>query len=260
MPMRRLVHLPMLIAAVFVSSASASGADDALETVSVGTFTVAPYIMAGSDGPHGALIAFFDAEIAPRMGVRFKWDPPVTIARLEQNLISGRVMLAPILTRSASRELAGLRFAGEVNVRFKPCIALLPGQKLDAIHTPADLFGLKIGWVQAAPISPFLQDARIRLDLIGVVDWEKANLAKLEAGRLDGVYFSNPHTPQYYAAQTGLHLKLLDLPLPAHALYATFAPGAPQALVARYERAARQAFANGRFEQYLERALAKKTH
>ncbi len=84
-------------------------------------------------------------------------------------------------------------------------------------------------------------------------------MAKLEAGRLDGIYFSNPYTPQYYAAQTGLRLKLLELPVPAHQLYATFAPNASPALVARYEAAARVAFANGRLATYIQRALDKKS-
>lgn len=256
--MRLRPHLTSLLA--LAAGAACAAEPESIDTVSVGVFTVAPYLIAGADGPRGALVEFFDTEIAPRMGVRFKWDQPVTIARLEQNLISGRVMFTPILTKSAAREQAGLRFAGEVNVQFKPCIALLPAHRLAAINTPADLFGLKLGWVQAAPISPFLQDQRIKFDLIGVIDWEKANLSKLEAGRIDGIYFSNPYTPRYYAQQTGLRLKLLDLPLPAHALYATFSPSAPAALVARYESAARQAFANGRFEQYIERALASKAH
>ena len=44
------------------------------ETVRVGVFLVAPYVIAGSSGPQGALVKFFDQEIAPRMGVRFEWE------------------------------------------------------------------------------------------------------------------------------------------------------------------------------------------
>ena len=253
--------LAALAGALSLASGSARcAAKKPIETVHVGVFTVAPYVFSGPGGPYGVLIDFFDAEIAPRMGVSFVWDSPVTIARLEQNLLSGRVMFTPIMTKSPARVQAGFKFAGEVDVQFKPCIALLPTHKLTAIREPADLYDMKIGWVKTSPISQFLQDERIRMDLIGVIDWERANLAKLEAGRLDGIYFSNPYTPQYYAAKTGLRLKLLDLPVPAHPVYATFAPAAPAALVARYESAARQAFANGRFEQYIERALVKKAY
>ena len=239
-------------------TASARGARQAaIETVNAGVFKVAPYVIAGAAGPQGALIAFFDHEIAPRMGVRFNWEAPVTTARLEQNLISGRVMFTPILSMTPVRQQAGIIFAGDVHVQFKPCIAVLPSHKLAAIQAPADLHGLTIGWVQAGALPPFMQDPLIRLDRIGVIDWETANLAKLEAGRIDGAYFSDPYTPQYYAAQSGLRLRLLPLPISGHALYAAFAPGAPPALVARYASAARQAFASGRFERYIERALQR---
>ncbi|MES2298784.1 MAG: transporter substrate-binding domain-containing protein [Pseudomonadota bacterium] len=231
-----------------------------IETISVGVITIAPYTMVGGDGAHGAIIDFFDAEIAPRMGVRFKWEAPVTIARLEQNLIAGRVLFTPLLMKTAARQQSGIQYSTDAYVYFNPCIALLPSHKLDTIRLPSDLYGLKIGWVQAGALSSFMHDEQIKLDLIGVIDWENANLAKLEAGRLDGVYFSNRYTPQYYAAQSGLRLKLLDLPVPHQALFGAFAPSTPAALIARYENAARQAFANGRFEQYIERALAKRAH
>ncbi len=70
-------------------SHAAGPATPPLEVVSVGVFTVAPYVIAGPNGPSGVLIDFFDREVAPRMGVRFKWERPVTIARLEQSLIGG---------------------------------------------------------------------------------------------------------------------------------------------------------------------------
>jgi len=255
MALRTPSRLRLVAGLLLAACASARGAGQAPpDTVHAGVFKVAPYVMAGAGGPQGALIAFFDKEIAPRMGVRFQWEAPVTTARLEQNLVTGRVLFTPILTSTPARQQAGIRFAGEVHVQFQPCIAVLPGHRLAAVRAPASLHGLTIGWVQAGALPPFMHDPRIRLDLIGVIDWETANLAKLEAGRIDGVYFSNPHTPLYYAARRGLRLKLLPLPIPGIALHAAFAPGASPALVARYERAARLTFANGRFERYLAQA------
>lgn len=96
---------------------------------------------------------------------------------------------------------------------------------------------------------------QIRLDLIGMVDWEKTNLAKLQARRIDAVYFSNCDAPRYYAAQDQLNLKLIDLPVPRLMLYGAFGPSASASLVIRYAHAAKAAFADGRFDAYLERAL-----
>lgn len=227
------------------------------EVISVGVFTVAPYVMAGQDGPSGALIAFFDREIAPRMGVRFKWERPMTIARVEQNLISGRIMFTPILVRTRLREKAGLRFAGDVYIRFHPCLAVLPEHPLETVDSPSDLANLSIGWVQAGALPDFMLDKRIRLDRVGTVEWTPANLEKLRLGRIQAAYFSNHYTPQYFAARTGMKLKIISLPTAGLNLQGAFAPGTSVALVERFRRAADEAFSQDRFAPYLDRALAR---
>lgn len=228
-----------------------------VETVPVGVFLVAPYVMAGANGPRGALVRFFDQEIAPRMQVRFQWQAPMTVARLEQSLLSGRVLMTPILARTEARERAQLHFAGEPYVHFTPVIAVLPQHPLQTITSPADLAGVTLGWAQAAALPPFMQDPRIHLDLAGGIDWEHSNLEKLRLGRIGGVYFSDRQTARYFASRDGIQLKLLDLPVPGTALYAAFSPAAPPALVARYLRAAAEAFAGNRFAAYLNQAVAE---
>lgn len=228
-----------------------------LETITVGVFTIAPYVTAGDDGPRGALVEFFDKEIAPRMQVRFQWERPVTVARLEQNLIAGRVLFTPILSRTTARELAHIQFTGEPQVRFTPVIAVLPEHPLHTINTAADLAGVMVGWMQAGALPPFMQDAQIRLELAGAIDWERTNLDKLRRGRIGAAYFSDRQTARYYAARTGMQLKLLNLPVPGTTLYAAFAPSAPPALVERYLRAASEAFAANRFNVYLNRAVTE---
>lgn len=244
-----------LIAAIHAMQPGHAQAQPAADTITVGVFTVAPYVTAGDDGPRGALVEFFEKEIAPRMQVRFHWERPVTVARLEQNLIAGRVLFTPILGKTPARELAHIQFAGEPQIRFTPVIALLPDHPLQAISTPSDLAGITVGWVQAGALPPFMQDARIRLDLAGAIDWERTNLDKLRLGRIGGAYFSDRHTARYYAVRTGMQLKLLSLPVPGTPLYAAFAPSAPPALVERYLRAASEAFAANRFNAYLNRAV-----
>lgn len=260
MTMRSLRTLAFTLAAVHaLSSGHAAAAESTQppETVTVGVFTVAPYVIAGVDGPQGALVAFFEQEIAPRMQVRFQWERPMTVARLEQSLIAGRVLFTPILAKTTARENAHIRFAGEPHVRFTPAIAVLPGHPLSAVTAPGDLSGITIGWVQAGALPPFMQDPRIHLDLAGAIDWERTNLDKLKLGRIGGAYFSDRHTARYFAARNGMALKLLDLPVPGTALYAAFSPAAPPSLVERYLRAAGEAFANGRFNAYLNRAVAE---
>lgn len=227
------------------------------EVIKVGVFTVAPYVMAGPDGPQGALIDFFDHEIAPRMGVRFLWQRPVTVARLESSLASGDILFTPILAHTPQRDRSAIRFDSEVFIRFVPCIAVLPQHRLEAIHGADDLAGMAIGWVQSGALPPLMRDPRLRLDLAGGVDREKTNLAKLKLGRIDGVYFSNCASAQYYAARNGLPIKLLPLPVPGAPLYAAFAPSAPEQLMQRYRKAAQQAFAAGRFDSYISKSLGE---
>lgn len=229
--------------------------NQAPELVRAGVFTVAPYVMAGPDGPQGALIDFFDHEIAPRMGVRFLWQRPVTVARLESSLASGDVLFTPILAHTPQRDRGAIQFDTEVHIRFVPCLAVQPGHRLDAVHGPDDLAGMTIGWVQAGALPPFMHDPRLHLDLAGGIDWEKINLAKLKLGRIDAAYFSNCPSAQYHAARGGHQFKLLPLPIQGAPLYAAFAPSAPAQLMERYRKAAQQAFAAGRFDGYVSKTL-----
>jgi ABC-type amino acid transport substrate-binding protein len=251
-------RISFAIAALLATLPGASPADaPAPELIKAGVFTVAPYVMAGPDGPQGALIDFFDHEIAPRMGVRFVWQRPVTVARLETSLASGDVQFTPILAHTPQRDRSAIQFDGDVYVRFVPCVAVLPGHRLDAVHGPDDLAGMTIGWVQAGALPPFMHDARLHLDLAGGIDWEKINLAKLKLGRIDGAYFSNCPSAQYYANRGGLKFKLLPLPVEGAPLHAAFAPSAPPQLVQRYRKAAQQAFSAGRFDAYVSKTLGE---
>ncbi|MET3132950.1 ABC-type amino acid transport substrate-binding protein [Oxalobacteraceae bacterium GrIS 1.11] len=234
-----------------VGARLAGAAEPTPQLVIAGVYTVAPFVMADSAGPRGPLIDFFDREIAPRMGVRFQWTMPTTVARLEQNLIGGLVTFTPILARTPARERAGIVFAGDAYVRFEPCIAVLPESALNAITSPADLAGMTIGWVQSAALPEFLRDARLSFELIGSVDWAPANLEKLRLGRIQGAFFSDQFTARHFAAQKGLRVKLLKIPGPGAGLYGAFAPAAPTQLVERYRRAVHLAIEQGRWEAYM---------
>jgi polar amino acid transport system substrate-binding protein len=245
------------VSAVLLFLCCASVAAAPREVVTVGVFSVAPFIVAGDGETRGILVDFFDAEIAPRMGVKFKWTAPVTVARLEQSLIHNAVQFTPILAKTPERLAAGIVFGGDTDVRFEPCIAVHADNKLEAINTAGDLAGMTIGWVQSGAIPPFLNDKRIRFDLIAAPNWEEINLNKLKAGRIDGAFFSDQFTPRYYGLQHDVALKLLPLPALGQPLYAAFSPQAAPKLEARYLRAAKVAFAAGKWEAYLDKRLKK---
>jgi polar amino acid transport system substrate-binding protein len=249
----------MRIGAILMAFCCAGAQAAPTETVTVGVFAVAPFIVAAEGGPRGILVDFFNQEIAPRMGVRFKWTAPVAVARLEQSLIHGAVDFSPILIKTPERLAAGIIYAGDVNVKFEPCIAVRADHALSAIASAADLAGMTIGWVQSGAVPDFLRDSRIRFDLVGAPNWEEINLAKLKAKRIDGAFFSDQFTPRYYGLQQGVNLKLLPLPALGRPLYAAFSPKAARSgLAARYEKAAREAFSKGRWEAFLDKKLRRK--
>lgn len=181
----------------------------------------------------------------------------MTTARLEQSLANGSVMFTPILARTVQRERARIRYASVAYLHFAPCIALLAADPLPAILAPGDLAGTTVGWVQGGALPPFMLDKRIRLDRIGSIDWTEANLEKLKLGRIDAAYFSNHYTPEYFAARSGIELKLLALPVRQIDLYGAFSPEAPASLAERYNRAAQEAFAGDKFAAYLRESLAR---
>jgi hypothetical protein len=248
-----LAHAAWLVSATLCQAGRAAPAGP--EVVTVGVYTVAPYVVSGPAGPSGVLIDFYDHEVAPRMGVRFKWERPVTVARLEQSLINGRVMFTPILARTATRARARIRYVGKPYLHFDPCIALLPDHPLQQIDSPADLTNMTVGWVQAGALPAFMLDKRIRLDRVGSVEWTAANIEKLRLGRIDAAYFSNRYTPQYFSARTGMELKLISLPTAGIDLYGAFSPKAPPGLAERFRLAAEEAFADDKFSAYLHKGL-----
>lgn len=246
--MQRIVALVLLLLL-----ASAHGAEP--ELVRVGTFAAAPYLIEQDQAvPTGAIVEFFDQEVAPRMGVKFQWLPVVTPARLVLGLKDGHFQFTPILTRTPEREQL-VRYSDKSYVGFSHTLVVRPDHPLvqSARLELAQLSGLSIGWIQAGPLPDVLNEVpQIRWDLSGSPKWETSNLQKLVRRRLDAAYFSNPHTPAYYALRDGLKVTLLPLPIPERPLFAAFAPTVSSELVQRYERAAKEAFASGRFERFLK--------
>ncbi|WP_148713755.1 substrate-binding periplasmic protein [Chitinolyticbacter meiyuanensis] len=225
-----------------------------LPRVPIASFSVVPYVMAEGGKVRGALVDFFDRELAPRMGVRFVWQPPVSTPRLERGLKDGSYAMVPLLAQTAARQQQ-LHFASKAYVRFQPVLAVRPDSPLRAIDSFNQLDGLLLGSIAGVPLPQPLQRAGLNWDDNPEVEAELGNLRKLGARRLDAAYFSNAHAPGYYAARLRMQARVLPLPLPVQARYAVFSrtlpPGVPADLTERYERAAALAWAPGRFERYL---------
>ncbi|MFC4158553.1 substrate-binding periplasmic protein [Chitinimonas lacunae] len=228
------------------------------EEVKVATFSVAPYVVDMDGSVRGALVEFFDQEIAPRMGVRFRWLPPMTVARLLRSLETGSADMAPILSYAPERRRQ-VDYASQAYIRFEPVLAVRPNSHLQRITDFSQLDGLRIGWVKQSVLEPALQRPAIQWDMNGEVQWERSNMGKLQLGRIDAAFFSNPYTPLYFAKGAGYTVRTLPLPLRAREVFAAFSKTASPRLLGRYEHAAQEAFANKRFEQHLQRYIEQRT-
>ncbi len=194
----------------------------ASDSVVAGVFTVAPYVMVHEGGtPTGALIDYFDKEVAPRAGVTFRWTGPVSVARLARNLETGDFGFTPILTRTPER-LSRYRFSPAPFMYFQPLLSVRTHSDLVEIKDQSSLYGMTVGYIEAAAFPDILKHPQIKLDLTGQADWESANLNKLKLRRIDAAYFSDVRTADYFSRRGGVEMRMVKLPVPRIALHAAY--------------------------------------
>ncbi|MGQ5521734.1 substrate-binding periplasmic protein [Chitinimonas sp. PSY-7] len=227
------------------------------ETLEAGFFKISPWAFVGDDGKaKGVLVDFFDQEVAPRAGVQFVWNQPVTPPRLVENLRTGTLHFAPILNREGEERIRSIRFGQNEVVSFHPSLVVNANSVLKNVDRPQDLAGMTVAWVLGANYTDFLEHPDIRVDRTGVPDWEEINLGKLRLGRADAALFSNPYTPRYVAGNNINQFRLLMLPVPPIKLFSVFSPKLDPAVVARVDKAIGAAVANGRLTYYLAKYVS----
>ena len=220
------------------------------ETVQVGVFNVSPWAYVGADGKaRGAVVDFYEREVAPRAGVTLVWHAPTTVARMLEDMRAGRLHLTPLLIRNPERERLVV-FGKSVLTQFEPCIAVRPDFKLDAIRSAAELKGLTIAYNVGGAQPELLRAPGVKVERTGVPNWEEANLGKLRLKRVDAAFFFNVITPRYFSHRSGEPIRVLKLPVPAVLMHPAFSPGLDPALRDRLDKAV--AASAKRFDQYLE--------
>ncbi|HEY9104646.1 substrate-binding periplasmic protein [Chitinimonas sp.] len=209
----------------------------AAETLQVGVFNVSPWVFVGQDGRvQGALVDFYDREVAPRAGVTLQWQAPTTVARMLEDMRTGRLQLTPILVRRAEREKQVL-FGSSIVARFEPCIVVRPDSSLDAIRSAEQLRGLTIAYNVGGTQPDMLLSPGITLERTGVPNWETANLGKLRLGRVDAAFFYDVFSPRYFSLRSGEAVRILKLPVPPTVLHPAFSPKLDPALRERIDKA-----------------------
>lgn len=221
----------------------------------VGGFVVAPIITAEADGRMGgALRAYMEQEIERRAGVALSWTEPTSYGRAMEHLKQGRIDILLLNSQNADSPEA-LTFPWTF-LRTQPQLAMRKGGAV-TVQSLRQLDGMQIGWVAGARLIEELEGLPIRWQLLATPDWQILNLRKLQAGRLDAVFFQNEFSPRYLARREHIDIELVRLPVAARNFVMAYSVRADPVQIERFNRAAAAAFAGEQFRVFLEQYMRR---
>jgi len=207
--------------------------------------------MGSPDAPlHGALRSFMEQRVVPQ-DVPLQWMPPTSLRRAMESLRNGTLDVL-LLTSGSTDRGPGIGTFGWTYLRTHPHLAVRRDSALRRVPRLSALAGMEIGWVAGSTIPPGLDQVAIRWQGLAVTDWQGANLRKLQAGRVDAVFFENEYSPRYYARTEQVDIRLVRLPMPERAFFMAYSLKSDRAAIARFDRVAGAAFSGEQFRQFLE--------
>lgn len=233
-----------LLAAVCASSLAAP--------LRAGGFVVAPLVVGEPGKPlQGALRDFLEREVVPA-GVPLRWMPPTSLRHALDSLRDGSLDVMLVASGEAVRA-PGIAAFEWTYLHTQPYLAVRRDSPLQGVQSLGQLAGLDIGWLAGARLSPGLVRSGAHWQLVDATDWQAENLRRLRAGTIDAAYFENEYSPRYFASAAGIPVRLVRLPMPPRAFFMLYSPKADRADIARFDRAAKAAFAGRRFRDFLDR-------
>lgn len=219
----------------------------------IGGFEIAPLVMAGSERGAplvGAVPEFLHSRVEPQLPFALQWQPLMTFARGVRSLQDGSLDLLMLVSLGGSATSGYRRFDWVVS-SASPHLALRADAPLHAVPRLDVLAGMEIGWVAHSRLPEGMETLPVRWRRLSTAHWQTVALRMLEIGRLDAVYFGNPHSARYWSKRLGLTLRLLPLPLPPRQLTLAYSQHANAARVASFGRIAAAQFAGDRFKRFL---------
>ncbi|MBP7494104.1 MAG: transporter substrate-binding domain-containing protein [Spirochaetales bacterium] len=221
------------------------------QTVRMAVFQLEPFMMEVSPKKAGGVtVEYWERFLAPKMGVNLEVVGPYPIPRVMKMLENGEVDVVSQLSKTAERDAIFLYPETHLTL-IKYCVIVRANDPLNAIKSPADFYGKKIGFSEDTYLPPFMIDERIKIELVSNADYRRINLNKLFAGRIDGILDLNYDSFCYYLKINGLYEKVkpLLLPLEPGKVYSLFRRTPEgKALSEAFDRANREGLAAGVFE------------
>ena len=226
----------------------------------VGGFVVAPLVLGDPARPAapltGALRDYMEQELVRGAGIELQWAEPTSYGRAMESLRNGKIDIL-LLTTTRQEEKPGVLTFGWSYLRSQPHLAVLKGAPLQSVQSLQQLAGMEIGWVDGSPLVEGMDAVPIRWQRLAAADWQQMNLRKLQAGRIQAVFYENEYSPRWFARKEHVEIQLLPLPMPGRVFSMAYSLKADPAAIARFDKAGAAAFAGDQFRQFLEQYMKK---
>lgn len=229
--------------AIFVLLVSLGGAPlRPQQPIKMQFFEVAPHIYIDPETGKvtGAVYDLLENYMAPEMGVKLQWQAVPIPRQMENYEVKkekriGSAWFAHTPERARMKHMV---FTSHVLFPDTPCLMVRKTSKLNAVRSVEDILDLTIGYSSVAYRSKFMQDPRIRWDMVHGSNYYPSNFRKFKAGRVDAIYAGSGAILLYFIRQFGLddEVKLLFLPERKTLHYAAFSADMPDVLE-KYDKA-----------------------
>ncbi|HMA66065.1 MAG: substrate-binding periplasmic protein [Fibrobacterota bacterium] len=170
----------------------------ARDTVRVGTFMLAPFMMESDDGKRttGVGADFWRKFAGPQMGVDVEVYGPFPIKRALKLLEDGSIDVIPNMTKIPEREEKFL-FSEVPLSEITPCIVVRKNNPLKKVTKQEDLYNLKMVHLDATYIPVILRHTTIKIEFLTGDDYFQGLIDMLEAGRVDAFIHINYFSLKY---------------------------------------------------------------
>jgi ABC-type amino acid transport substrate-binding protein len=168
------------------------------DTVRVGTFMLAPFMMQSYDGKQatGVGVDFWVHHAGPQMGVDVEVLGPFPIKRALKLLEDGSIDVIPNMTKIPEREEMFL-FSEVPLSEIIPCIVVLKKNPLKKVTKQDDLYNMKMEHLDATYIPNILRHPSIKIDFLTGDDYFQGLIDMLDAGRVDAFIHINYFSLKY---------------------------------------------------------------
>lgn len=195
------------------------------ETIRMVLFQLEPFMIEDPETGEatGATVEYWKQYVAPKMGVNLEIVGILPVLRALSLLEHGEVDVIPQLTKIPAREAIFL-YPETILTEIASCLVVLPDSPIKRVESSQDLFGTKIGFIEAGYIPPMLINDQITIEPVGNNDYRQISMNKLFAKRIDAHLDINYLSLLYFLHHHNYidKIRIIMLPTEPVAVYSIF--------------------------------------